>query len=126
MLSREAAHAESETELVEPLGGGELIPRKTDFRFSVEYLPSHKPFAIQHFLINQTQLGEGKLGRVFRAKEKESRAPLVLKCMEKATIEAESVIYQVRQEIEIHSRLRHPNIIKMYGYFQDDERCMVA
>lgn len=30
--------------------------------------------------------------------------------------------YQLRREIEIQSHLRHPNILRLYGYFYDDER----
>jgi len=28
---------------------------------------------------------------------------------------------QVRREIEIHSHLNHPNILKLYGYFWDSK-----
>lgn len=27
-----------------------------------------------------------------------------------------------RREVEIHSKLNHPNIVKMHGWFQDKER----
>ena len=30
--------------------------------------------------------------------------------------------YQLRREIEIQSHLRHPNILRLYGYFYDNER----
>jgi serine/threonine protein kinase len=30
--------------------------------------------------------------------------------------------YQVRREVEIQANLRHPNILRMYGYFHDDDR----
>jgi len=30
---------------------------------------------------------------------------------------------QMKREIEVHSRLKHPNIVEFFGYFQDDERC---
>jgi serine/threonine protein kinase len=29
----------------------------------------------------------------------------------------------MKREIEVHSRLKHPNIVEFFGYFQDDERC---
>lgn len=33
-----------------------------------------------------------------------------------------NVEHQLRREIEIQSHLRHPNILRLYGYFHDDTR----
>ena len=30
--------------------------------------------------------------------------------------------YQLRREIEIQAHLRHPNILRLYGYFYDNDR----
>jgi serine/threonine protein kinase len=30
--------------------------------------------------------------------------------------------YQLKREVEIQANLRHPNILRMYGHFADDER----
>jgi serine/threonine protein kinase len=30
--------------------------------------------------------------------------------------------YQLRREVEIQANLRHPNVLRMFGYFYDDER----
>ncbi|WP_369010181.1 protein kinase domain-containing protein, partial [Citrobacter freundii] len=30
--------------------------------------------------------------------------------------------YQLRREIQIQGNLRHPNILQLYGYFDDDDR----
>ena len=30
--------------------------------------------------------------------------------------------HQLRREIEIQSHLRHPNILRLYGYFYDEVR----
>jgi serine/threonine protein kinase len=67
--------------------------------------------------------GDRFAGKVYRAREKVSRATIVLKCMEKAAILEENVQHQIRYEIEIHSRLKHSNIVAMYGYFMDADRC---
>lgn len=32
------------------------------------------------------------------------------------------VVNQLRREIEIHSRLRHPYVVRFFCYFQDAER----
>lgn len=47
----------------------------------------------------------------------------VLKVVEKAAIVAEGVERQFRREVEVHSRLKHPNIIQMYACFQDETHC---
>lgn len=62
-------------------------------------------------------------GQVYRVREKYSKQVMVLKCMEKSAILDEGVKHQICNEIEIHCRLKHPGIINMYGYFQDEERC---
>ena len=35
---------------------------------------------------------------------------------------ASQVEHQLRREIEIQSHLRHPNILRMFGYFYDETR----
>ncbi|KOC61099.1 Aurora kinase A [Habropoda laboriosa] len=45
-----------------------------------------------------------------------------MKVLFKAQIQKADVEHQVRREIEIQTHLRHPNILKMYGYFHDDKR----
>lgn len=32
------------------------------------------------------------------------------------------MIHQLRREVEIQAHLRHPNILRLYGYFHDDAR----
>lgn len=32
------------------------------------------------------------------------------------------VEHQLRREIEIQSHLRHPNVLRMFGYFHDDKK----
>ncbi|WWD17750.1 hypothetical protein CI109_102191 [Kwoniella shandongensis] len=47
---------------------------------------------------------------------------LVLKCLTKDEIMSQDVQTQVRREIEIMQQLRHPNIIRLYGWFHDATR----
>lgn len=37
----------------------------------------------------------------------------------KSQLEQSKVEHQLRREIEIQSHLRHPNILRLYGYFYD-------
>ncbi|XP_020295663.1 aurora kinase C-like [Pseudomyrmex gracilis] len=67
-------------------------------------------------------LGKGKFGNVYLAREKKSRFVIAMKVLYKSQIEDAKISHQVRREIEIQTHLRHPNILRMYGYFYDDKR----
>jgi len=67
-------------------------------------------------------LGRGKFGRVYLAREKKSKFVCALKVLFKDQLHKAKVEHQLRREIEIQSHLRHPNILRLYGYFYDDKR----
>lgn len=67
-------------------------------------------------------LGKGKFGNVYLAREKQSKFILALKVLFKAQLEKAGVEHQIRREVEIQSHLRHPNILRLYGYFHDATR----
>uniref|UniRef100_A0A8V0YCY4 non-specific serine/threonine protein kinase n=1 Tax=Gallus gallus TaxID=9031 RepID=A0A8V0YCY4_CHICK len=75
-------------------------------------------------------LGKGKFGNVYLAREKQSKFILALKVLFKAQLEDAGVEHQLRREVEIQSHLRrafqfscrHPNILRLYGYFHDVTR----
>ncbi|KFD57986.1 kinase domain protein [Trichuris suis] len=68
------------------------------------------------------QLGRGRFGRVFLAREKERQFIVALKVLFKSTVMKAKMENQVRREIEIQAHLKHPNILRLYGYFHDDAR----
>jgi serine/threonine protein kinase len=65
-------------------------------------------------------LGQGKFGRVYLAREKKTKFVVALKKMSKKQLLRAHFEVQLRREIEIQSHLRHPNILRMYGYFYDE------
>ncbi len=67
-------------------------------------------------------LGKGKFGNVYLAREKKSKYIVALKVLFKSQLQKAQVEHQLRREIEIQSHLRHPNILRMYGYFYDETR----
>ncbi|KAH8928946.1 kinase-like protein [Atractiella rhizophila] len=68
-------------------------------------------------------LGKGKFGRVYMVRTKfEPHYILALKCLYKHELVQNKVEKQVRREIEIQQNLRHPNILRLYGYFHDEKR----
>ncbi|ADV22068.1 AUR protein kinase [Cryptococcus gattii Ru294] len=84
------------------------------------------PLSLLSFTIGRP-LGKGKFGRVYLAR---SKAPphfiVALKCLHKAEIIQGKVESQVRREIEIQQNLRHPNILRLYGYFHDSKRIFLV
>jgi serine/threonine protein kinase len=48
-----------------------------------------------------------------------------LKVLSKKQLTNAKLISQLRREIEIHSHLRHDNILKMYGFFFDDKKIYI-
>lgn len=67
-------------------------------------------------------LGKGKFGNVYLAREKNSKYIVALKVLFKSQLQKAQVEHQLRREIEIQSHLRHPNILRLYGYFYDSTR----
>ena len=78
-------------------------------------------WSLENFDIGRL-LGRGKFGNVYLAREKDTKYVVALKVMFKKQIHSHSVEHQVRREIEIQAHLRHPNIIRLYGYFHDSAR----
>jgi len=67
-------------------------------------------------------LGKGKFGSVYLARERKSKFIVALKVLFKSQLVKSGVEHQLRREIEIQSHLRHPHILRMYGYFHDETR----
>jgi len=65
------------------------------------------------------KLGEGRFATVYLATEKASKVKVALKAIRKKFAINNDFVHQLRREVEIQYRLRHPNIIRLYGYFQD-------
>lgn len=104
--------------------------------------PNKKAWSLVNFDIGRP-LGRGKFGNVYLgkfseisclslvsktekliilAREKETKFVIALKVLFKKQIGDQGIEHQVRREIEIQSHLRHPNILRMYGFFHDESR----
>jgi serine/threonine protein kinase len=51
-----------------------------------------------------------------------NNAAQLVQVLYKVQLKKSHMEYQLRREIEIQSHLRHPNILRLFGYFYDDER----
>ena len=67
-------------------------------------------------------LGKGKFGNVYLAREKKSKYIVALKILFKSQLIKAQVEHQLRREIEIQSHLRHPHILRLFGYFHDETK----
>jgi aurora kinase len=67
-------------------------------------------------------LGRGKFGAVYLARERRTGFVVALKVLHKQQLAASRVEHQLRREVEIQSHLRHPNVLRLFGYFHDRER----
>lgn len=83
--------------------------------------PKKRTWCLADFDIGRA-LGRGKFGNVYLAREKQTMFVVALKVLFKKQIQSLNVEHQVRREIEIQSHLRHPNILRLYGYFHDADR----
>jgi serine/threonine protein kinase len=80
-----------------------------------------RPWTLNDFEIGRP-LGRGKFGNVYLAREKRTRYIVALKVLFKSQLLKAGVEHQLRREIEIQSHLRHPNILRLFGYFHDETR----
>jgi len=80
-----------------------------------------RQWSLQDFDIGKP-LGQGKFGNVYLAREKKHKYVVALKVLFKKQLMEAKVEHQLRREIEIQTRLRHPNILRLFGYFHDKDR----
>ncbi|XP_062213238.1 serine/threonine-protein kinase Aurora-3-like isoform X3 [Phragmites australis] len=71
-------------------------------------------------------IGEGKFGKVYLAREKQSGYVVALKVMYKAKLEKYRFHAHLRREIEIQHGLDHPNVLRLFAWFHDDERVVLV
>jgi aurora kinase, other len=85
--------------------------------------PSQSPstWTLKDFEVGKP-LGKGKFGHVYLARERSTGFIVALKVLFKSELEEAHVERQLRREIEIQAHLKHPNILRLYGYFYDEKR----
>ncbi|GJQ14801.1 hypothetical protein GpartN1_g6592.t1 [Galdieria partita] len=108
MEREESSQKENKSNAISPLGHPQTC--KTIKRWTLDDFDIGRP------------LGRGKFGNVYLAREKKTKFVIALKILFKSQLVKAGVEHQLRREIEIQSHLRHPNILKLYGYFYDKSR----
>ncbi|TDG42085.1 hypothetical protein AWZ03_011487 [Drosophila navojoa] len=70
-------------------------------------------YEVQHLL------GKGGFACVYKAKCLRTHQNVAIKMIDKKLIQGSGLSNRVRQEVEIHSRLKHPSVLQLYTFFQD-------
>ncbi|CAF0788426.1 unnamed protein product [Adineta steineri] len=83
--------------------------------------PKSSSWTVEDFEIGNL-LGRGRFGYVYCGREKQTRFVVALKILFKAQLKNSKMEQQVKREIEIQSNLKHPNILRLYGFFHDEQR----
>ncbi|GMI14429.1 hypothetical protein TrVE_jg13215 [Triparma verrucosa] len=86
---------------------------------------SGRSWKLEDFTIGKA-LGRGKFGNVYLAKAKESKQQVALKVLFKSHLSSGTAPLLLRREVEIQSRLDHPNILRMVGWFCDPKSVYLA
>lgn len=63
---------------------------------------------------------------MYLAKHRPSGYICALKVLDKRQIRKEGSESHVRREVEIHSRLKHPNVLRFFNWFHDKDRIILA
>ncbi|CDP17794.1 unnamed protein product [Coffea canephora] len=85
---------------------------------------SKRNWSLNDFEIGKP-IGRGKFGRVYLAREVQSKYIVALKVIFKEQIGKHGLHRQLRREMEIQSSLHHPNILRLHGWFHDDLRVVL-
>uniref|UniRef100_A0A0A9XPB5 Serine/threonine-protein kinase PLK4 n=1 Tax=Lygus hesperus TaxID=30085 RepID=A0A0A9XPB5_LYGHE len=64
-------------------------------------------------------LGKGGFATVHKARCRRTNVMVAIKQIDKKMMEAQNMQERVRQEVAIHSRLKHPSILELHTFFED-------
>jgi serine/threonine protein kinase len=67
-------------------------------------------------------LGKGAYGYVTLVEEKNSKQLFAMKVIDKKFVEANGGKILLDREVSIHKGLNHPNIIKLYDFFENEKK----
>uniref|UniRef100_A0AC35TRK2 Aurora kinase n=1 Tax=Rhabditophanes sp. KR3021 TaxID=114890 RepID=A0AC35TRK2_9BILA len=92
--------------------------RMTRSKASASKEPEEKTISLDSFQIGKP-LGKGKFGNVYLARSRKDHFVCALKILFKSQLVSNRVEKQLLRETENQAHMSHPNILKMYAWFQD-------
>ena len=69
------------------------------------------------------ELGAGSFGHVYLVKHKVTKAEYAIKAIDKRNKTNQEEMPYFRREIEVMYKIHHPNVVKLYGHFEDNNYC---
>lgn len=121
ILQQQSAHSAYSSEQKPTTAASVVPPTSTAVAAAVADADTtrSKAWTLEDFDIGRP-LGRGKFGNVYLARERRTKYIVALKVLFKSQLQQANVEHQLRREIEIQTHLRHPHILRLYGYFHDE------
>ena len=69
------------------------------------------------------ELGSGSFGNVYLVKHKKTGAEYAIKAIDKRNKTNQEEKPYFRREVEVMYKIHHPNVVKLYGHFEDNNYC---
>ncbi len=69
------------------------------------------------------ELGSGSFGRVYLVTHKKTKAQYAIKAIDKRNKTNIEEKPYFRREVEVMYKIHHPNVVKLYGHFEDKNYC---
>lgn len=88
--------------------------------------PGRRKRWTKHDFAFGSELGRGRFGIVFKAKEIETNRTFAIKVIEKQDIVKCKMENQMTREIRCHRQLSHPHILRFYDYFYDSKHIFLV
>ena len=85
-----------------------------------EEVSKNRRWIVDDFSLGKA-IGKGKFGNVYFARQKLTNVQVALKVLFKVPMIAANSVYLLQREVEIQCRMKHPNIVYLYGYFDDSK-----
>lgn len=92
-----------------------------DFNEWLELLTQASRSTIKDHYALVAVLGEGHFGRVYLGKDRQTFERFAVKVLHKSTTKTRSHLH-IQRELEILRRVNHPNIVRLYDLFVDDQK----
>ena len=69
------------------------------------------------------EIGSGSFGNVYLVKHKETKAEYAIKTIDKRNKTNQEITPYLKRGVEVMYKIHHPNIVKLYGHFEDNIYC---
>ena len=69
------------------------------------------------------ELGSGSFGNVYLVRHKETKAEYAIKAIDKRNKTNQEEKPYFRREVEVMYKIHHPNVVKLFGHFEDNNYC---